>query len=72
MQNWKHIFTSDSIGGSPPASSRRIFQLGFSLSRLATTDPAEPAPMIIKSYCPIPSKKTNKYIVLTKNTDNNK
>lgn len=32
--------TSDSIGGSPPASSNSTFQSGFSLNRLATTDPA--------------------------------
>lgn len=43
-------FTSDSIGGSPPASSNRTFQFSFSLSRLATTDPALPAPTTMKSY----------------------
>lgn len=31
--------TSDSIGGSPPASNSKTFQFGFSLKRLATTEP---------------------------------
>lgn len=34
----------------PPASSRRIFQLGFSDRRLAKTHPAGPEPTIMKSY----------------------
>lgn len=42
--------TSDSAGGSSPASSNRTFHCGFSLNRLATTDPALPAPITIKSY----------------------
>lgn len=42
--------TSDSIGGSPPASSNNTFQSGFSVRRLATTDPADPAPTTMKSY----------------------
>lgn len=44
--------TSDSIGGSPPASSNNTFQFGFSLKRPATTDPA------MKSY----DSNTEKYI----------
>lgn len=31
--------TSDSAGGSPPASNNKTFQSGFSLNRLATTEP---------------------------------
>lgn len=50
-------FTSDSMGGSPPASSNRTFQFSFSLSRLATTDPALPAPTTIKSYSSRPKIK---------------
>lgn len=42
-------FTSDSIGGSSPASSKSTFHLGFSLKRPATTEPAVPAPTTMKS-----------------------
>lgn len=42
--------TSDSIGGSPPASIKRIFQLLISLKRAATIEPAVPAPTTMKSY----------------------
>ncbi|KNC26968.1 hypothetical protein FF38_09264 [Lucilia cuprina] len=38
-----------SIGGSPPASSSKTFQLGFSLRRPATTEPALPEPTTTKS-----------------------
>lgn len=44
------VFTSDSAGGSPPASSKRIFHPVISLKRFATTEPADPAPTMIKSY----------------------
>lgn len=47
--NTMYIHTSDSIGGSPPASNKRTFQLGFSDNREATTDPADPAPTTMKS-----------------------
>lgn len=33
-----------------PASSSKILQFPISDKRFATTDPAEPAPMMIKSY----------------------
>src|ERR1700730_3050226 len=36
---------------SPPASIRRTLTSGFSASRRATTDPDEPDPQIMKSYC---------------------
>ncbi len=36
---------------SPPASTRRTLTSGFSASRRATTDPDEPAPQMMKSYC---------------------
>lgn len=42
--------TSDSIGGSPPASNNKTFQFGFSDNLEATTEPAEPAPTTMKSY----------------------
>lgn len=38
------------MGGFPPASSNKTFHFGFSLKRPATTDPAVPAPITIKSY----------------------
>lgn len=47
---------NDRIGTSvisvscPPASSNRIFQLLISDSRLASTEPADPPPTIMKSY----------------------
>lgn len=41
------------MGGYPPASSKRIFQSVISLSRLAKTHPAVPAPTIMKSKFPI-------------------
>lgn len=56
--------TSDSIGGSPPASNNRTFQFLFSLKRLATTEPAEPAPTTIKSYSSKPMKRNAKVNVL--------
>lgn len=37
--NKNKLRTSDSIGGSPPASNNKTFQFGFSLKRLATTEP---------------------------------
>src|SRR5215472_15286182 len=37
---------------SPPASSNRTFTSGFSARRRATTDPEEPDPHTMKSYCP--------------------
>lgn len=55
--------TNDSIGGSPPASKRSMFQFGFSLRRLATTEPADPAPTIMKSYVPKPEKETIQKII---------
>src|ERR1700730_6850067 len=36
---------------SPPASIRRTLTSGFSASRRATTDPAEPDPQMMTSYC---------------------
>lgn len=51
------MFTSDSTGGSPPASRSKIFQFGFSLNRPATAEPAEPDPTIMKSYSSIPNNK---------------
>src|ERR1700730_6855595 len=36
---------------SPPASIRRTLTSGFSASRRATTDPDEPDPQMMKSYC---------------------
>lgn len=48
--------TSDSIGGSPPASNNSTFQLGFSDNLDATTEPAEPAPTTMKSYGSKPEK----------------
>lgn len=50
------MHTSDSSGGSPPASNSKTFQVFTSLKRLATTDPAEPEPITIKSYSPRPYK----------------
>lgn len=47
-------FTSDSKGGSPPYSTNNTFLFEFSLSRFATTQPAEPAPTTIKSYSSSP------------------
>ena len=41
---------SETIVSSPPASRRRTFHPPTSVNRFATTEPAEPAPMIIKSY----------------------
>src|SRR5215208_4726543 len=41
---------SGTSSGPPPASMTRTLAAGFSLSRLATTDPAEPAPTTMKSY----------------------
>lgn len=35
--------------GFPPASTSKIFHSGFSLSLLATTEPAAPAPNTMKS-----------------------
>ena len=40
---------SDTKVSSPPASSNRTVQLDTSVNRLATTAPADPAPMIMKS-----------------------
>lgn len=51
--------TSDSIGGSPPASSNKTLQFGFSDKRDATTEPAEPAPTTMKSYGSKPAKFVN-------------
>lgn len=48
------MFTSDSIGGSSPASNNNTLCFSFSLKRAATTDPAEPAPITTKSYSSIP------------------
>lgn len=48
------VLTIDSIGGSPPASKSSTFHSGFSVNRLATTDPAEPAPTTMKSYSSSP------------------
>lgn len=53
------LHTSDSIGGSPPASNRRTFQFGFSDNREATTEPADPAPTTMKSYGCNPEKNKN-------------
>src|SRR5215471_17921 len=36
---------------SPPASSNRTVTFGFSARRRATTDPEEPDPQTMKSYC---------------------
>src|SRR5215469_8271556 len=36
---------------SPPASSNSMFTSGFSARRRATTDPEEPDPHTMKSYC---------------------
>jgi hypothetical protein len=36
---------------SPPASIRRTLTSGFSANRRATTDPDEPDPQMMKSYC---------------------
>lgn len=44
-----YLLTSDSIGGSPPASSTKTLKSGFSLKRPATTEPDVPAPTMIKS-----------------------
>lgn len=38
------------MGGESPASINKIFHPSISLRRLATTEPAEPAPTTIKSY----------------------
>lgn len=46
----KIFLTLDSIGGSPPASMSNTFHFLFSDNRLATTEPAEPAPTTMKSY----------------------
>lgn len=54
------LLTSDSIGGSPPASNNNTFQFSFSLKRLATTEPADPAPTTIKSYSSNPNKDKKK------------
>jgi hypothetical protein len=40
---------------SPPASSKSTFTSGFSARRRATTDPAEPDPHTMKSYCAVNS-----------------
>lgn len=52
LRKYNNIYklASDSIGGSGPASSNNIFQSLNSLSRFATTLPADPPPTIIKSY----------------------
>lgn len=43
------FLTSDSIGGSPPASRTKTLKSGFSLRRPATIHPAAPAPTTMKS-----------------------
>lgn len=50
-------FTSDSVGGSPPASSSNTLWSGFSVRRPATTEPAEPAPTTMKSKSGIPKNR---------------
>lgn len=50
MNGVKTLLTSDSIGGSPPASSSKIFQFVISAKRVATMAPADPAPIMMKSY----------------------
>lgn len=47
--------TSDSIGGSPPASKSKTLEFLSSLNRAATTDPAEPDPITMKSYFSMPA-----------------
>lgn len=42
--------TSEKIVSSPPASIRRTDQFDSSVKRFAMTDPADPAPIMIKSY----------------------
>lgn len=54
------LFTSDSIGGSPPASMSNTLCSGFSLRRAATTEPAVPAPTTMKSTTGIPGIKEEK------------
>lgn len=44
------IGTSDISVSCPPASNSSTFQLLISVSLLASTEPAEPPPIIIKSY----------------------
>src|SRR5215472_15984036 len=48
-----HWSASVTVGtsSSPPAYSNRTLTAGFSARRLTTTDPAEPDPQIMKSYC---------------------
>ena len=43
------------LGESGPASRRSTERCGSSDSRLASTAPADPAPMMITSYCTVPS-----------------
>lgn len=38
--------------GSPPASMTKIFHVPFADKEFAKTQPAEPAPTIMKSYVP--------------------
>src|SRR5262244_2315520 len=50
VTHWRASVTLGTAS-SPPASSSRTLTAGFSARRPATTDPAEPDPQIMKSYC---------------------
>lgn len=52
----KNIFTKDSGSSASPDSIRRTVREGFSLSRLATTLPAVPAPTTMKSNVTVKKK----------------
>jgi hypothetical protein len=56
-----HWFASITLGTSsvPPASSSSTLAAGFSASRRATTEPDEPDPQTIKSYCGFKSEIRN-------------
>lgn len=49
--------TTDSMGGSPPASINKTLQFVISLKRVATIEPEEPAPITMKSYTGKSKKK---------------
>lgn len=55
------ILTMLSIGGSSPASTKRIFHFSNSVNRLAKIDPAVPEPTIIKSK--LSPSKINNYVL---------